>query len=312
VAQLENFRLKVFRAVADQLSFRKAGELLLLTQPAVTLQIQALEEDLGVRLFSRAGGRVALTKQGSILLRHAERIAAIAAEAEQELLPNGGQLSGTFALGVSTTIAQYVLPKLLADFFAQHPRLRLSIHSGNTDATVRRLVDGKVSVALVAGPVRQREVRAEPFMDDELVLVAPPGFELDRLSAGRLVESTLLVREHGSGSRHVVEMALAKARLKIKSFKNVIELDSTEAIKSAVEAGLGVGFVSRLAVNKELELQALKVVGVEGLRVSRKYFIASLAGPERSGTAGAFRSFVLDRAKLVSELSGSSPGRRVL
>ncbi len=301
MAQLENFRLKVFRAVAEQLSFRKAAEQLLLTQPAVTLQIKALEEDLGVRLFDRAAGKVALTKQGAILLGYAQKIAAIVSEAEQQLSATEGRLSGKFSLGVSTTIAQYVLPRLLGVFLAEHSRLRLSVHSGNTEAIVRLLLTGKVSIGLIAGPARQREIRAEPFMEDEMVLIAPPDFEFDRVSRGRLAASTLLLREQGSGSRHVVETALGKARLKVKSFKNVIELDSTEAIKSAVEAGLGVGFVSYCAIDKEMELRALKVVEVEGLRVTRQYFVVSLIGPQPSGAAGAFRTFALDRARHLTK-----------
>ena len=301
MAQLENFRLKVFRTVGEHLSFRKAAELLFLTQPAVTLQIKALEQDLGVRLFDRSGGHVTLTKEGAILLRYAHKIAAIVSEVEQELLPGEGQLSGILALGVSTTIAQYVLPRLLGVFLAEHARLQLSLHSGNTDAIVQLLLSDKVSIGLIEGPARQREVRTEAFMEDRLVLIARPDLEFRRLSHDRLLASTLLVREYGSGSRHVVEAALENAGFKLKSFKNVIELDSTEAIKSAVEAGLGVGFVSCWAIHKEIELGALEVVEVEGLRVTRNYLVVSRVGPEPSGAAGAFRSFALDRAKHVSK-----------
>lgn len=301
MAQLENFRLKVFRTVAQQLSFRKAAELLFLTQPAVTLQIKALEEDLGVRLFDRAAGKVTLTKQGMILLYHAQKIATNVAEAEQKLFATDGQLSGKFTLGVSTTISQYVLPRLLGIFLGEHSRLRLSVNSGNTDAILQLLLDGQVSIALVAGPAQRRGVRAEPFMKDELVLIAPPDFELDRVSRVQLAASTLLLREQGSGSRHAVETGLGKARLKVKSFKSVIKLDSTQAIKSAVEAGLGVGFVPYCSIHKEIELQALKVVEVEGLRITRDYFVVSLLGPEPSGAAGAFRTFALDRAKHLSK-----------
>ena len=306
MAQLENFRLKVFRSVADQLSFRKAAEQLFLSQPAVTLQIKALEEDLGVRLFDRSGGKVALTVQGAILLRHAQRIAAIVSEAETRMCADDGQLSGKFALGVSTTIAQYVLPRLLAVFLAEHPRLKLSFHSGNAQAIIQLLLAGKISIGLVAGHARQRGVRAERFMEDELVLIALHDFEPDQLSFRQLSASTLLLREQGSGTRRAVESALRKAGLRMKAFKGRIELDSTEAIKSAVEAGLGIGFVSRCAIQKEMELQALKVVEVEGLRVTRHYFVVSLMGPEPSGATGAFRTFALDRAKHLTQARRTS------
>ena len=306
MAQLEKFSLKVFRTVAEHLSFRKAAELLFLTQPAVSLQIKALEEELGVRLFDRASGKVSLTKQGAILLCHAQKLARIALEAVQELSANEVQLSGMFALGVSTTIAQYVLPRFLAVFLAEHPRLRLSVHSANTDAIVRHVLDGKVSIGLIAGPARQRGIHSEPFMEDELVLIAPRDYEFGHVSHDQLAASTLLLREAGSGSRRVVEAALRKAHLKLSLFKNVIELDSTEAIKSAAEAGLGLGFVSHCAINKELELQVLKLVEVDGVRISRHYFVVSLSGPDPLGAAGAFRTFALDRARHLSKVAWKS------
>jgi DNA-binding transcriptional LysR family regulator len=259
MAQLEKFSLKVFRTVAEHLNFRKAAELLFLTQPAVTLQIKALEEELGIRLFDRAAGKVSLTKQGAILLCHAQKLARIALEAVQELSANEVQLSGTFALGVSTTIAQYVLPRFLAIFLAEHPRLQFSIHSANTDAIVQLLLDSKVSIGLIAGPARQRGIHAEPFMEDELVLIAPRDFAFGRVTHGQLTASTLLLREPGSGSRRVVEAALRKAHLKLNLFKNVIELDSTEAIKSAAESGLGLGFVSYWANQQRIRIAGIKV-----------------------------------------------------
>jgi len=302
MTKLENFRLKVFRTVAEHLNFRKAAEHLFLTQPAVTQQIKALEDDLGVRLFDRAAGRVALTRQGIKLMKYAQNLATIVARAEQELLAGQGQQSGELALGVSTTIAQYVLPRLLGAFLDEHPRVEFSLHSGNTSEIVELLLGDSVAIGLIEGPSRHREVHAEPFMEDELVLIAPPHFVSQQMTREQLLASTLLMREHGSGSRRVVEQALEKARSRLRSFKKVMNLDSTEAIKSAVEAGLGVGFVSRWAISKELELGALKVAEVDGLRVTRHFTLISRTGPPPQGPAGAFRSFALDRARLLSKL----------
>jgi DNA-binding transcriptional LysR family regulator len=305
VAQLENFRLKVFRAVAEHLNFRKAAEQLFLTQPAVTLQIKALESDLSVRLFDRSGNRVALTPHGTILLGYANKLAALAAEAEQELDMEKEKFSGDLSLGVSTTIAQYVLPRLIGAFLNEHPRVHLALHSGNTEEIVALLLAHKVSIGLIEGPARQRGIHTEPFMRDELVLITSPNFEADRLTPRQLAAFHLLMREQGSGSRRVVETALAeKAGLKLKDFQSVMHLDSTEAIKSAVEAGLGVGFVSRWAITKELELGALKIVEVQGLKISRYFSLISLAGPDQQGPAGAFRAFALARGGLLSSASG--------
>src|SRR5215468_8210235 len=144
MAQLENFRLKVFRAVAQHLNFRKASEHLFLTQPAVTLQIKALESDLGLRLFDRTGGKIALTQQGSVLLTFADRLASLASEAEQALCCSEDSISGELEVGASTTIAQYVLPRLLGAFQSEHPKIHFSLHSGNTSEVVRFLLDGRV------------------------------------------------------------------------------------------------------------------------------------------------------------------------
>ncbi len=302
VAQLENFRLKVFRTVAEHLNFRKAAEHLFLTQPAITLQVKALEDDLGIRLFDRAANRVSLTPQGSLLLDYAKKIAALVSQMEQELGGEDGKVSGELSLGVSTTIAQYLLPRLLRAFLDENPRVQLSLHSGNTDEIVQLLLENKLAVGLIEGPARDRGIRAEPFMKDELVLITPPDFEPDRLSPDQFVASRLLMREHGSGSRHVVEMALDQAGFKLKSFKNAMNLDSTEAIKSAVEAGLGIGFVSRWAISKELELGTLKVAEVAGLRVVRHFSLISRTGPEPQGPAGAFRTFALGHARLLASI----------
>jgi DNA-binding transcriptional LysR family regulator len=308
VAQLENFRLKVFRAVAEHLSFRKAAEHLFLTQPAVTLQIKALEDDLGMRLLDRTSRGVSLTPQGELLLGYARKIAGLVGEAEQELGSGDGRSTGEFSLGVSTTIAQYVLPRLLGAFLSEYPRVQLSLLSGNTSEIVELLLNDRVSIGLIEGPARARGVRTEPFMQDELVLIVSPDYEVDRMSAEQLVAETLLMREQGSGSRRVVEMALEKAGLKVKAFHKVMDLDSTEAIKSAVEVGLGVSFVSRWAISKELELNTLKAAAVAGLSMVRHFSLISRAGPEPQGPAGAFRGFALARARLLSR-AAQKPSR---
>ena len=300
MAQLENFRLKVFRTVAEHLSFRRAAEHLFLTQPAVTLQIKALENDLGIRLFDRSSNRVVLTSEGAILLRYAQKAAALASAVEQRLTELDGSFSGELSLGVSTTIAQYVLPRLIGAFLDEHPRVQLSVQSGNTDEVVNLLLESQVSIGLIEGPARHRGIRTEPFMRDELVLIAPPDSDSTHFSPQQLLASSLLMREQGSGSRRVVESALEKAGFKLKSFQKVMHLDSTEAIKSAVEAGLGIGFVSRWAISKEMELGSLKMGEVRGLQISRHFSLISRTGPELQGPPGAFRTFALTRGRVLS------------
>jgi DNA-binding transcriptional LysR family regulator len=300
MASLENFRIVVFRAVAEQLSFRKAAEELYLTQPAVSLQIKALEEDIGVHLFDRSGAHIALTDAGRVLLEHARQVHSLVAEAERAIESLSGEHAGQLPLGASTTIAQYVLPRLLGEFCKEHPRVHPTLISGNTEHIVEALEKQEIVLGFIEGPARSRDVKTAPFLQDELVLIVASAHEwAERASAScaDLCAAPLLMRERGSGTRHVIERSLARFGVKQGSLHIVMELDSTEAIKSAVEAGLGVGFVSRFAIAKDLRLdKSFKIVEVEGLNVKRDFLVASPAGPEPTGVVLEFRRFLLARA----------------
>ena len=297
MTSLENFRLVVFRAVAEQLSFRKAAEELYLTQPAVSLQIKALEEDLGVQLFDRAGSRISLTAAGTALREYAQRVHALLIEAEQRVTAFSGEHAGHLALGASTTIAQYVLPRLLGSFCSERPRVQPSLISGNTEHIVAAILQQQIALGLIEGPAHSRDVRTEPFLVDELVLIAPASHEWAErgsIEAGELTAAPLLMRERGSGSRRVLELALERHHIKRAALRIAMELDSTEAIKSAVEAGLGAGFISRWAISKDLRTgKSFKIVAVEGLRIHREFLIAFAASPGPQGLAQEFRRHVL-------------------
>lgn len=300
MASLENFRLVVFRTVAEQLSFRKAAEELYLTQPAVSLQIKALEEDLGTQLFDRSSNQVMLTAAGRVLLEHAEQAHALLAQAEHQIAALSGDLAGRLALGASTTIMQYVLPRLLGEFCREYPRVRPTLISGNTEAIVDALQQQKIALGLIEGPARSRDVKTEPFLEDELVLIVPSAHEwAERTSiqSSDLCNAPLLMRERGSGSRRVIELALERHGLKRGALPIAMELDSTEAIKSSVEAGLGVGFISRWAIAKDLRLgRSFRRIEVDGLRIERDLLVAYMANPEPLGLALEFRRFLFARA----------------
>lgn len=300
MASLDNFRLVVFRAVAERLSFRKAGEDLYLTQPAISLQIKALEEDLGVQLFDRTGRQIALTPAGGILLGCAQQVHGLLDQAERQIAALNGEHAGELALGASTTVAQYVLPRLLAEFRREHPRIHITLISGNTEQIVAAVEEQRIALGLIEGPAHSRDVATEPFLDDELLLIASTAHEwAERVSVSCSEISTvpLLMRERGSGTRQVVEMALERGGVKPSAMQIVMELDSTEAIKSAVEAGLGVGFVSRWAIAQDLRLgAAFKIVEIEGLRIPRNFQLTSAKGPAPQSLVQEFRRFLFSRA----------------
>jgi DNA-binding transcriptional LysR family regulator len=280
------------------LNFSRAAEELLLTQPAVTQQIKALEDEFGTPLFDRTGGRITLTPAGHSLLPYAEKLKALSDEAHSAVANVSGRPGGQLAIGASQTISHYVLPNLIAGFLRQNPRLAITVISGNTDAVLDALAAQKTQLALIEGPALRKDIHVEPFMEDYLVLAVPADHEWANkdVDPEKLKDASLLMREFGSGSRRVVENALTQAGLKRKDLKIRMELDSTEGLLSAVEAGLGVTFVSRWAVRSHLRLDTLKLARVRGMTLSRMFSVAYPVGPEPTGNSAAFRSFLLDHS----------------
>ena len=295
---VENFRMRVFRTVAHHLSFSRAAEELLLTQPAVTQQIKALEDEFGVALFDRGGGRITLTPGGAALLPFADRMKALSEAAIEAVASAYGEHAGELAIGASQTIGQYLMPNFVAAFLQTHPKVHVTARSGNTDEMLEELVSGRIQIALIEGPEQRKDVHIEPFMEDHLVLVVPAQHDWagHEVKLDDLRSQPVLMREFGSGSRRVVEQALSKAGLKVKELMVGMELDSTEGLLSAVEAGLGVTFVSRWAVRNQLALGTLKLSRVAGLKLTRSFSMAYPAGPEPTGSVQAFRNFLLNRS----------------
>jgi DNA-binding transcriptional LysR family regulator len=291
---MENFRLKVFRTVAEKMNFRQAAEALYLTQPAITLQIKALEAELGVSLFDRSGNHITLTAAGNTLLPFARDLAALAAAAQRELALMKGEEFGDLRVGASTTVAQYLLPRLIGDFRALFPAIHLSVIGANTARIVAALVDGQIELGLVEGPALRRDLRTEQFLADHIAVIVPGNHEWvgRRITPQQFSKARLIQREVGSGTRRVVEAALRRAGIKLSADNLAMELDSTEAIKSAVEAGLGVGFVPRRALEKEMKLGTVAELTVDGLSIERHFSILSLRGAEPGGAAGAFLRFL--------------------
>lgn len=303
---MENFRLKVFRTVAEESSFRRAAERLNLSQPAVSQQIHALEEELGATLFDRGKGRIRLTDSGALLLRYARKGARLADEARAALDGLRGETTGHLRIGASMTVTQYILPRMLGAFLEQHPRIEPAVTSGNTEQIVAALAHHKIDLGLIEGPVSSREVFRQRFFEDRLVLIVGrrypwPGGPASGKSGPvkptipvrALTEVPLLMRERGSGSRRVVELALHRARLRFSDLRIAMNLDSIVAIISAVEAGLGAGFVSEWAIQKELKLGTVRVVPVDGLDIRRSMHLIRPFGPLPEGPAGAFERFIL-------------------
>jgi DNA-binding transcriptional LysR family regulator len=287
--------LRLFEAVARTGSFTRAADDVHVSQPAISKAVREIERSLGVALFERSARGARLTEAGQLLAEQARTLFGLARTAEEEMRAFAGLGRGTLRIGASTTIATYLLPPLLGRFTQRYPGIDLRLVSANTLDIVRQLVAYELDVALVEGPVNRSGVRVARWREDELVLIAPAGHPLTRAPAGRgvrwaeVAREPLLVREPGSGTGEVVAAALATRRL-VPS--RTCELGSTEAIKQAVAAGLGLAFVSRAAAEDQLALGKLAVVRVAGLEIRRHLSQLLLVDRHQSATAQAFRAML--------------------
>ncbi|MFD2571355.1 LysR family transcriptional regulator [Spirosoma soli] len=288
-----DFRLNVFYTVAKRLSFTKAAAELYVTQPAVTKHIQELEHHFGTALFDRRGNQISLTTAGNLLLRHAETIMATYRQLEFDMNALKGQPGGTLRLGASTTVAQYVIPPVLARFHEQSADVSISMLSGNTEQVEQQLLNNDIDLGLVEGRTHHSDIRYTPFVKDELVLVCRadhPLADRDEITLDELRDVPFLLRERGSGSLEVIEHALRGAGVKLTDLTIEMHLGSTESIKSYLSSSRCMAFVSVFAVQDELQAGTLKVVDVQDLIIQRDLYSIQLQGVSE-GLADTFMRF---------------------
>jgi len=286
---IENFKLKVFRVVADMLNYRRAAEELHLTQPAVTAQIRSLEESLGIALFDRIGRETTLTPAGATLLKYVRQIESLTNDAVAALAPFGGQEGVELNIGASHTIAVYLLPRLLPQILREWPRLRIHIMGGSTNEVLNALVTHRVSVSLIEAPAHRPDLKIETFAEDELTLIARPDHPWAHkpvVRAAELVQEPILLREVGSGMRQFVEDYLERNGVLRQQLRTVIDMNSTEGILSAVEAGLGIGFVPCMSAEKPLRFGTVAEVHLDNGPIRRQLSIVLLNGPDPRGPVG--------------------------
>jgi len=259
-------RLQVFHTVARLLSFTKAAEELHMTQPAVTFQVRQLEEQFNTRLFDRTHNRISLTDAGKRVFEYAERIFHLYSEMDNSVRELTGDISGVLILGASTTIAEYMLPELLGDFKSKHPEVTIRLKVANTDGIVSQVENNDIDLGVVEAPVNNKNLVVEECRTDQLVLIVPPGHELQHeksVTMNRIAEYPFICREEGSGTREVMIESMQSAGIDPADMRIAMELGSLEAIKGAVESGMGVSILSKATLNKELKLGTLVAIEID-------------------------------------------------
>lgn len=284
--------LRVFTTVAESRSFSRAAELLFMSQPAVSKAVRELEQQVGLALLDRSARPVALTEAGAVLLGHARQMFADERAAERALDQMRDLGAGSLAVGASSTIGIYLLPPAIARFHRRYPRIRLFLDIGNTQQVLEHLRSASLDVAFVEGPVEGDELEIVPWRTDELVVIAPPDHPLahgDPVTLERLLDEPFVLREPGSGTREVIELAL---RARGAALTVPLELGSTEAIKRAVIAGMGLAIVSVATVTTELATGQLRLIQVPELPLGRQLTRLSIVGRPPSPAARAFQALL--------------------
>lgn len=259
-------RLQVFHTVARHLSFTKAADALHMTQPAVTFQVRQLEEYFNTRLFDRTHNRISLTEAGKRVFEYADRVFELYAEMENSVRELTGEISGLLIIGASTTIAEYMLPALLGDFKHKYPDVNVRLKVSNSDGIVQMVENNIIDLGVVEAPVSNKNLAVEECRQDELVAVVPPTHEMAKASVmpiTKLLDYPYICREEGSGTREVILESLVEQGMNSNDLNISMELGSPEAIKGAVEAGMGISVVSRATVSKELQLGTLVALSLE-------------------------------------------------
>ncbi len=289
-------QLQVFEKVASHLNYSRAAEELYLSQPAVSMQIKQLEGHIGLPLFEQMGKKIFLTTAGEELFHYARSISQQLAEMEAVFDEMKGLGQGRLTLSVVNT-ANYFTPQLLATFCAQHPNINVILQVSNRDAVLKDLADNSTDLAIMGKPPAELDITAESFLENPLVVIASPKHALAQLATipfSQLAEQPFLSREQGSGTRSAMERVFAQHHIQPRIS---MEMETNEAIKQAVQAGMGLGILSLHSIELELETKRLAVLNVEHFPLLRHWFVAHRSNKRLSSAALAFKEFLLEQSQ---------------
>jgi DNA-binding transcriptional LysR family regulator len=291
-------QMKVFEAVARHLSYTQASRELHLTQPAVSMQITQLEENIGLPLFEQMGKKVYLTEAGQEMYHYSRSVAQQLTELENILASLKGLEKGKLLISVAST-ANYFVPTLLGTFCKRFPGITTNLDVTNRKELLRQLQENEIDLAVMGQPPIEMNLDAQAFMENPLVIVAPTDHPLaleKKIPLKRLEQEVFLVREPGSGTRDAMERFFKKHGIKITTG---MEIGSNEAIKQSVQAGLGLGLLSRYTLDMELALKRLVILDAEEFPIMRYWYVVHRQGKRLSIIAQEFKNFLLNEAKQV-------------
>jgi len=283
-------QLRIFKALATEKSFTHAGEILFISQPSVSKQIKTLEDHLGILLLNRNGNKISLTDAGNIFLQYSERILALCEESCRALNDLKDGERGNLKIGASQTIGAYLMPRVLTLFAQIYPQINLNIDIDSTRLIAKKVADRIIDIAIVGGDIPsylKNNLEIENFIEDELVLIIPKLHPFARkkkkkVSKEDLYNLNFITLNSNSTIYKFINNILIKNNIQTKQFNVIMELNSVEAIKTAVSLGLGAAFVSSSAIEKEIELKTVEIIAIENLKITRTLSILTNTDSHRS------------------------------
>jgi DNA-binding transcriptional LysR family regulator len=291
-------QFRVFEAVASHLSFTKAAKELHLSQPAVSMQVKQMEEQVGLPLFEHMGKQIHLTEAGQEIYHYSRSISQLLAEAEEVINELKGAQRGRLTISVAST-ANYFVPTLLGIFHERFPEITVSLDVTNRETLMRQLEENEVDLVVMGKPPMEIDLEAGAFMENPLVVIAPPDHPLAQeknIPMSRMEDEIFLTRERGSGTRSAIERFFNQHGVKLNTG---MEIASNEAIKQSVQAGLGLGLLSRDTLELELALNKLVILDVEDFPIVRHWYVMHRKGKRLTTVALAFKQFLLEEANAI-------------
>jgi DNA-binding transcriptional LysR family regulator len=303
-------QLNVFKVVAENGNITLAAKKLHMSQPSISLQIQSLESQYGVILFNRSNKGVYLTEAGKLLYQYTIKVLDLLQEAQERVAELGADLRATITIEATFTVGEYLAPRIMAYLYQARPELDVKLRIANTENTYQNVLEKNVQLGLIEGPVQaHRELVVEKFWEDELVVVAPyfhSWAKRDQVTLEELKKEKFILREEGSGTRKVVENALAARGLNMEEMNVGMELGSIQAIKEVVAAGLGISILSGLTVRKNCEARLFKTLQIEGGPISRPLSLVRHATAHHNPHILFVVELLRNREKLKNILSADS------
>jgi DNA-binding transcriptional LysR family regulator len=289
-------QIEIFCSLMKFRSFSRAAEALYITQPTVSGHIKNLEAELGVKLLDRLGRRVTPTEAGEILFHSGQKLLALRDQLRQEIEAMSGKVGGLLKIGGSTIPGAYILPSFIGPFKKKFPGASIHLYIDDTANVTEAVLKGDLHLGVVGARTVEPHLEHYPFLEDELVVAVPPEHAWagkKRISADSLMKEPFILREKGSGTRRIMEEQFEKERVSLSGLNAVAVMGSSDAVRQAVKAGLGVSILSIRALRDDIQSGRLSVVRVKGIPLKRRFSIVLLKGKSRSPLCRAFLDFLL-------------------